>query len=76
MSYVLKLFIKIIRERIYRKLDVQLSNTQFGIRNELGTREAVFAIQVLIQRYREVKVGANVCFIGFREEFDMVKHNN
>lgn len=44
MSNVLKLFLKIIHKRIYKKCEEYLSETQFGFRNGLGTRDALFCI--------------------------------
>lgn len=44
MSHTLKIFLRIIHNRIYDKLERNISNTQFGFRNNLGTREALFSI--------------------------------
>lgn len=41
MSHILKVFLKVIHERIYPKLEENISETQFGFRNGLGTREAL-----------------------------------
>ncbi|XP_060523267.1 craniofacial development protein 2-like [Cylas formicarius] len=49
MSHALKAFLNIIQARIYKRLDENISANQFGFRKGLGTREALFAIQVLIQ---------------------------
>lgn len=75
MSHVLKLFLKIIHERIYRKLEAQIGDTQFGFRNGMGTREALFALQILIQRCRDVNADVYACFIDFNKAFDQVKHD-
>ena len=45
MNHVLKLFLRIIHQRIYRRIEEHLTNTQFGFRNGLGTREALFSMQ-------------------------------
>ena len=75
MSHVLKIFLKIIQARIYRKCEACLSDTQFGFRSGMGTREALFSIQVLIQRCRDVSVDVYACFIDYQKAFDRVKHN-
>jgi len=49
ISYLLKLFLKIIHQRIFRICEEQMSNTQFGFRNAMSTREAIFNLQVLFQ---------------------------
>ncbi|CAG9835414.1 unnamed protein product [Diabrotica balteata] len=52
MNHVLKNFLRILHLRNYNKIEVQLSKTQFGFRNNLGTREAFFSLQVMVQRCR------------------------
>uniref|UniRef100_A0A8D9BKL9 Reverse transcriptase domain-containing protein n=1 Tax=Cacopsylla melanoneura TaxID=428564 RepID=A0A8D9BKL9_9HEMI len=67
MSHALKIFLRIIHNRIYTKLEAHISNTQFGFRNSLGTREALFSIQVLIQKCRDVEHPVYLCFIDFEK---------
>ena len=74
MSHVLKLFLKIIHERIYRKLEERIGQSQFGFVSGLGTREALFSVQVLVQRCRDVNVDVHLCFIDFEKAFDKIKH--
>jgi len=50
MSYILKLFLKIIHQRICAKLKNEMSMTQFGFKQRMGTREALFSINSLMQR--------------------------
>lgn len=54
MSHMLKIFLKIIHDRIHRKWEMALTNTQFDFRNGIGTREALFGVNVLLQRCRDV----------------------
>lgn len=70
MSHVLKLLLKIIHNRIYQKLDMDIEETQFGFRKGTGTREALFALNVLIQRCLDM----NICFIDYNKAFDRVHH--
>ncbi|XP_071579082.1 uncharacterized protein [Temnothorax nylanderi] len=72
MSHVLKVFLRVIHSRVYRKLKEQVENTQFGFRKGLGTREALFSLQVLGQRARDMGVDVYLCFIDFA--FDRVRH--
>ncbi|KMQ95932.1 endonuclease-reverse transcriptase [Lasius niger] len=74
MSHVLKLFLKIIHAKIYRKCEENTSETQFGFRNSLGTREALFAMQVLIQRCRNMNCDVFACFIDYTKAFDRCQH--
>jgi len=75
MSQALKAFLYIIHERIYPKLEQNLGETQFGFRNGLGTRDALFGLQVLLQRCRDYNITVYLCFIDFEKAFDKVKHN-
>lgn len=74
MSHVLKTFLRIIHARIYRKCEYQMDNTQFGFRNGLGTREALFSLNVMTQRCRDMNVDVYTCFIDYRKAFDCVIH--
>ncbi|KAL0279224.1 UNVERIFIED_CONTAM: hypothetical protein PYX00_000829 [Menopon gallinae] len=74
MSHVLKLFLKIIHGRIYRKCEEQISDTQLGFRGGLGTRDALFAIQVLVQRCLDMNKDVFLCFIDYEKAFDRVQH--
>lgn len=75
MSHVLKIFLRIIHTRIYKKCDIQVDNTQFGFRRGFGTREALFSLNVLAQRCRDMNVNVFTCFIDYRKAFDCVKHH-
>jgi Reverse transcriptase (RNA-dependent DNA polymerase) len=75
MSHTLKLFLKIIHKRIYKKLEEGISNTQFGFREGLGTREALFGINVLFQRCLDMNQKVFACYIDFEKAFDKVKHD-
>lgn len=74
MSHTLKLLLKIIHNRIYQKLDMDIGETQFGFRKGLGTREALFALNVLIQRCLDVNQDMYICFIDYNKAFDRVRH--
>lgn len=74
MSHVLKVFLRIIHSRIYRKCDYQVDDVQFGFRKGVGTREALFSLNVLTQRCRDMNVDVYACFIDYRKAFDCVKH--
>lgn len=74
MSHVLKVFLRIIHTRIYTKCEFEIGSTQFGFRNGVGTREAVFSLNVLTQRCRDMNVDVYACFIDYQRAFDCVSH--
>lgn len=74
MSHLLKIFLKIIHSRIYKLCEEQVSDSQFGFRKAVGTQEALFSIQVLFQRCRDVNCDIFACFIDYKKAFDRVQH--
>ncbi|KAL1447433.1 hypothetical protein WDU94_013960 [Cyamophila willieti] len=75
MSHLLKIFLRIIHTRIYSKCESFVGDTQFGFRNGFGTREALFSLNVLTQRYVDVNENIYACFIDYRKAFDCVQHD-
>uniref|UniRef100_A0A8D9DVR2 Craniofacial development protein 2 n=1 Tax=Cacopsylla melanoneura TaxID=428564 RepID=A0A8D9DVR2_9HEMI len=75
MSHTLKIFLKVIQRRIYRKLEENMADTQFGFRNGYSTRDALFAYNILIQRCLDVNQSVYVCFIDYNKAFDKVRHS-
>uniref|UniRef100_A0A8D8UNP4 Craniofacial development protein 2 n=1 Tax=Cacopsylla melanoneura TaxID=428564 RepID=A0A8D8UNP4_9HEMI len=75
MCHLLKVFLKIIQQRTYVKIEQNISDNQFGFRMGLGTREALFSIQTLIQKHRDNNNDAYICFIDFEKAFDRIKHD-
>jgi len=50
MSHMLKTFLRIIHARIRSKCEWDMDDSQFGFRNGFGTREAIFRLNVLLQK--------------------------
>lgn len=75
MSHTLKILLKIVHTRIRNKLEMDISSTQFGFRNGVGTREALFSLNVLTQRCLDVNQDLYICFIDYNKAFDKVKHD-
>lgn len=75
MSHALKIFLKIIHRRIFRKCERVMSESQFGFRQGLGTREAIVATQVLIQNCYDQRKNVCLCFIDYEKAFDKVQHH-
>lgn len=74
MSHLLKIFLKIIHKRIYKICEERISDTQFGFMKGVGTRDALFSIQVLFQRCRDVNCDIFACFIDYEKAFDKIQH--
>ncbi|KAF6200406.1 hypothetical protein GE061_006709 [Apolygus lucorum] len=74
MSHALKVLLRVIFHRINIKCETTLSAEQFGFCGGLGTRDALFCVQLLMQRCRDVQQDLFVCFIDFQRAFDSVRH--
>lgn len=74
MSHILKLFLKIIHSRIFRKCEQDISQSQFGFREGMGTREALFGLNVLFQKCGDQQKKVYICFIDYEKAFDRVDH--
>lgn len=74
MSHSLKILLKVLQGRIHARCESILSNSQFGFRGGLGTREALFCMNVLLQKCKEFQKRVFVCFIDFEKAFDRVQH--
>lgn len=74
MSHILKLFLKIIHSRIFKKCEQDISQSQFGFREGMGTREALFGLNVLFQKCRDQQKKVYTCFIDYEKAFDRVDH--
>lgn len=75
MSHLLKIFLRIIHQRIRFKCKAELSDTQFGFRPCFGTRETITVVNVLLQKCREMNKDAFICFIFYEKAFDNVQHD-
>ena len=74
MCHVLKLLLTIILRRISNKVNFEISEVQYGFRKNSGTREAIFNLKILAEKYIEVNQDIYACFIDYSKAFDSVKH--
>jgi len=75
MSHVLKVFLKVIQQRIRSTSEDALKNTQFGFCKGLGTKEAILCLHLLLQRCYEHQKELYICFIDYKKAIDSVDHN-
>ena len=74
MPHTLKILLKIIQERLSKKIDKEVGETQFGFRPCSGTREGIFSFNILAQKHLEVDQDMYTCFIDYSKAFDRVHH--
>lgn len=76
MSHALKAFLRILHGRIYKKCEEHSGNTQFGFKSAMGTREAMYCIQLLTQKCYDQHKDVYIVFIDYQKAFDSIKHEH
>lgn len=74
MSHLLKVFLRILHCRLYRRCEGHCGETQFGFKSCFGTREAIFSLQVLAQNCLDYHKDVWLCFLDYEKAFDSVQH--
>ena len=75
MSHVTKLLLKVIEQRIVKKIDNEVSRLQSGFRTGSGTREGIFNLRTVCERATDLGKDVYICFIDYTNAFDRVKHS-
>ena len=75
MSHTLKILLRVLQERIHTRCEAVIGDSQFGFRSGLGTREALFSMNILLQKCKEFQKPVFICFIDFEKAFDRVQHS-
>ena len=75
MSHSMKDLLKIILDRNEKKLKAEISENQSGSQPGEGTREGIFNLRIIIQRYLEVQKPVIICVIDYEKAFDHVYHD-
>ena len=74
MSQIGKVVLRVIRTRLKRKIEENLTQDQYGFRSGKGTTNAIFALNMIIERAVEKQKDLYLCFVDFEKAFDTVKH--
>ena len=73
MSHVLKLMLEIILRRS-KFFEEEISDAQSGFINGKGTREGIFTLHTINERYTDLNRDVFTCFIDYEKAFDKVNH--
>ena len=73
MSYVTKLVLRVIMNRIRGRTLSEISEAQYDFMPDRGTRNAIFVLRRLVERMIEKQKYVYVCFIDYSKAFDTVK---
>ena len=74
ICHTLKLLLTVILKRITNKVDIEVGCEQTGFRKSSGTREAIFCLKVITEKYLEMGKELYACFIDYSTAFDTVNH--
>ena len=74
MSHVVKVILKIVLGRNEDKIEGEIRDSQSGFRAGMGTREGIFNLRTILDRYLEVKQDIFICYIDYEKAFDRVYH--
>ena len=74
ISHASKILLNVLLKRMENKLEEEVSNTQAGFRKNRGTRDHIFNLRMIIQKYREINASLHTSFIDYSKAFDCVNH--
>ena len=75
MSHVMKALLKIILAHNEEKVEAEISENQSGFQPGKGTREGIFNLRIITQRYLEVQKPVYICFIVYEKSLYRVCHS-
>ena len=74
ISHASKILLKIIQNRLAKKIDEEINIVQAGFRPNRGTRDHIFNLRNIIEKCREYNKDLYACFIDYSKAFDCVEH--
>ena len=63
MSQITKLLLKIVMDRMKRKIETELDDAQSGFRLGRGTIEGLLNLRLICERHLEVQKDVYICFL-------------
>lgn len=73
ISHTSKILLNIIKNRIKVKVENNIDDDQFGFRPGKGTREALLALRILLERIMDMNRSTYIAFVDIEKAFDNVK---
>ena len=73
-SNLRKIFMKLIKNRVYNQLDQNQPEEQAGFRKKYGTIDNIQTLTQVIEKTREYKKELHFLFVDYKKAFDSVKH--
>ena len=76
MSQLAKVLLRVLLCRMRSKIRPEISEKQFGFVADRGQRNAIFTLNMLLERSIEVKKDICLCFIDYSKAFEKVRHDD
>ncbi|KAL1446687.1 hypothetical protein WDU94_006588 [Cyamophila willieti] len=73
LSHASKILTNILINRIEDKIEVTLSDDQFGFRKGRGTRDAILSLRMLLEKRLKKNLNTYIAFIDLEKAFDQVE---
>ncbi|KAL1445907.1 hypothetical protein WDU94_015575 [Cyamophila willieti] len=74
ISHTSKILLYLIKDRIYKIIEDNLSETQMGFRGGRGCRDGICAMRILLEKSVEKDKDIFMTFIDYEKAFDNVNH--
>ena len=71
MCHTLKLLLTII---LKKKINREVGDEQAGFRKNSGTREGIFNLKMIVEKYIKTQKDIYGCFVDYSKAFDTVNH--
>jgi retron-type reverse transcriptase len=65
----------LIKRRITPIIENQIGDSQMGFRKGKGTRDAIFQLRMISERYLQMGKKVYLCFVDYQKAFDRVNHD-
>ena len=70
-----KILLAVIRERLKKNSNNEISQEQAGFQKGRGTRDQIVNLRVLLEKFRDHNMPIYLCFIDYKKAFDCVQYH-
>ena len=69
-SHTIKLWEKVVEHRL--RLETNISGRQFGFILEISTKETIYLLRMMMEKYRSTRKNLHMIFIDLEKAYDQV----
>ena len=74
MNQLGKVLLRVVMNRLRRKINERILEEQYGFMKVKGTTNAIFPLRMIIEQSVEMQQTVFLCFVDSEKAFDTVKH--